>query len=676
MMKESELLTLLNCQLKDTIKYGDDTFSEKNRELLDSYNQELYGNEISGRSQVVSSDHFDTVESDMPSLARIFLGHNKIMHFKPFGEEDAEECRQKTEYAHYLIRGQEDSFKIIHDWIKEPGLAKCSVVKFYPEDTTKAEYVTYNGVSLDELTLIMQDLEKGEKVKSVDVESKDELEGETYNVNLKVIKKTKKITIANVPPESWIITKGASSIQDAAMIGDECTKRKGDLIKEGYSKELVKKLTPKGKTNSEIDQKRLEDQGGYDARSGYHWTNEEVTLQYLYPLVDYDEDGIPERRMIVKCGNQILENEPYGIEPYAVLSQILMPHTLIGKSRGEVAARSQKQKTAIERGIMDNIYAHSRPRLAIDDGDGSKDGGKIDLDDLMTQEIGGVIRVDGSPLNAILPILEPYIGNEALQIVQYIESKKSNSLGTIQSNQGLDSDEFYKETATRFNGVQDSGQAKIELVGRVYAETGFRQLFKGVIWTAQHYQDEATEIMVLGKPLKVDPTAWRHEHYCQSGVGLGAGDSDEAINNLAAQLSTQMQLIANQSPLVDWSKIYATLDDLTRAMGKPETSRYYNDPEVPEEQIMPMLEKLMQENNLLKQQAQQNPLAEAELVKANARMAEVQGKETNSMRQFIAEMEIKQQEFYQKQQEFQMNMAKQLTELELKYNKNVQGSIV
>ena len=93
--------------------------------------------------------------------------------------------------------------------------------------------------------------------------------------------------------------------------------------------------------------------------------------------------------------------------------------------------------------------------------------------------------------------------------------------------------------------------------------------------------------MVLGEPLTVDPRQWRYEHYCQSDVGLGVGDSEDAINNLAAQLGTQMQLLAVQSPLVDWQKIYATLDDLSRAMGKPDTSRYYNDPEVPEQQLTP-----------------------------------------------------------------------------------------
>ena len=157
----------------------------------------------------------------------------------------------------------------------------------------------------------------------------------------------------------------------------------------------------------------------------------------------------------------------------------------------------------------------------------------------------GVIRVDGSPSNHLLPFTTPYIGDSALQIVQYIDAKKVSALGHYQNNQGLDSDKFYKETATRFEGVDESGKAKIELVCRVYAEIGFRQLYEGVIWTAQHYQDDATEIMVLGEQLQIDPRTWRYEHYCSCEVGLGAGDSETVLENLSVQLNTMIQMASS-----------------------------------------------------------------------------------------------------------------------------------
>lgn len=675
MMNSNEMLALVKSQLSNTIKYHSDDFADTYETLIDSYNQELYGNEIEGRSQVVASDHFEMVEADMPPLARIFLGSNRILSFQPFGEHDREECREKTEYAHWIVRKQPSSFKVLFDYLKEPGFSKCAVLKYYMEETSKPEYIQYQGLTEDELALVVSDLEAGDQVSKVEVFSHEEREGERFDVEFKVVKKTKRLRVVNVPPTSFVITRGATSKDEAECVGDICTKTKGQLIAEGFDKKMVRDLPVKG-TKDSVEQKRFEDQGGYDVRTGYHWTNDEVEIQNLYCLIDKDEDGVPERIFIMKCGDKILSDEPYGHVPYAIMSQILMPHALIGKSRGEYAAKAQLQHTAVERGMMDNIYSVLRPRIAVDDSAGSIDGGCVDLDDLMSDQIDGIVRVDGLPAEKLFPIVTPYIGDSALQVIQYLDSRKANALGNTQISQGLDADKFYKETATRFEGVEQIGQAKIELLARVYAETGFRMLFEGVIWTAQHFQDDACEIMVLGKPLTVDPRKWRYEHYCESAVGLGAGDSEEAIKNLGVTLQTQMQLLQMGSPLVDQKKIYNTMDDLTRALGKPDTSRYFNDPEQPKELLMAKLEQAMQMLQQL-QQVAGDPYLKAEQMKAQAKLIEAQGKgqlEAARMQQNQQQFDARLQFDLQKQLQ---EMAAKLTDLELKYSgSNVPGSLV
>jgi hypothetical protein len=669
-MSEAELLTVLKNQLGDSIKYANSGFKASYETLYRSYNQEPYGTEIKDRSQVISSDHYDMVESDMPALARIFLGSNDILKYVPLGNNDQEEAEEKTKFANYIVRNQPDSFKIIHDWLKEPGWCKCSVVKTFIEETEQARYESYEDLSEDELAILLQDLESGEDADRVEIESQEKEKNGTFNVRFRIVQCIEKICIANVPPENFIISRGAKNKDSAMIVGDEITKTKGELIAEGYPKDMVKKLTPNttninGNTTKQL---RFEDQGGWDQKSGYHWTQEEVTIQNLYSLVDVDGDGIPERRFIVKCGEEILENEPYELVPYAILSQILIPHSAIGKSRGEKAAATQKEKTAIKRGIMDNIYAVNRPRMGVDDSDGSIDGGKVNLDDLLTHRIDGIIRTDGPPMNALMPIVTPYIGNEALQVINYIDNEKVQSLGLQLGNQGLNVEDLYKETATRFEGVDSANKAKLELVARVYAETGFRELFDNVIWLAQHHQDTETEILVLGKPMTVNPRGWRRKHYAQCLIGLGAGDNEEMINNLSGIMQIQKQEIMSGSPLADHKKLYNTLFDLIKVMGKPDPSRYFNDPEMPEQTLMAKLYQLFTQNQQLQAQVQNNPLAEAAMVTAKAKLAEVQGKESSQMRQFIMKMA-------QEDKQFAAELAKDLTEIELKYNSNVPGAL-
>lgn len=678
-MNKEEILTILEAQEAGTVK-SDDTFEALNRSLLDSYNQEKYGTEEEGRSQVVASDHFDTVESDMPSLARIFLGHGKILHFKAYNEADKEEAEQKTMLADYYIRQQPDSFKILYDWLKEPGMAKCSVVKYYFEEKRKVHYETYKGLDIDELTLQMEDLEKQDGVEKIDVDAQDETGEGKFEVRFKITKTQKKIKIANVPIENFGITRNVQFVQDASLAFDICYKTKGELIADGYPKEVIKGLEPSNEVDKQMARKRSKDQGGYSGRDDQHWTNETVKIKYMYSLIDEDGDGIPERRMIVMAGeDEILEDIPYDRCPYAILTQIPMPHVLIGKSRGERAADIQKQKTAVDRGVMDNIYAHSRPRIAHDDSVGGIDGGKVDLDELMSHEIGGTVRTDGDPRSVLFPIVEPYIGSDALQVIQYLDSKKSSSLGTNAANQGLDSDKFYKETATRFEGIQSSSQAKIELVCRVFAEMGFRELYEGVIWTAQHYQDTETELRVLGKQFIVDPRAWQHEHYAVSDVGLGAGDSQEAIQNTAAVMEMQLRLADHPrfGGLIDAPKIYKSFDDMVAALGKPDVSEYANDPEIPEDNLQALLEQQILANQQMQQALQlaQNQISEAATIQAQAKLLAEKNKReieasklTEQSRQFDAKLNLDRNKAVS-------DAALEATKIEQEYNTNVPGAL-
>ncbi len=345
-MSETELLAVLRSQIGDTTRDADDTLRQSNLELYNRYNLEPYGNEEEGRSQVQSSDVFDTVESDMVAFTRIFQGANKVMEFRPTegaDPEEVEEANQKTEYADFLVRRQHDSFCAINGWMKAAGFTKASILHYYHETVEKPEYVKFEGLSEIELAQTLETLEGEKGVDRVDIESQDEDEG-AFNVRFKLVRKRKRIAYSHIPAEDFRITRGSESKDSAPLVGHVTRKTKGELIAEGYDKALIKGLPITGDEKAETRRKRFEDQGGYDKETGYHWTNDKVEVEVLYSLVDYDCDDIPERRHILKIGQHVLENEPFGHVPYAMLSQILVPHSVIGKSRGEQASRYQRRK--------------------------------------------------------------------------------------------------------------------------------------------------------------------------------------------------------------------------------------------------------------------------------------------------------------------------------------------
>nr|MCH9712628.1 hypothetical protein [Pseudomonadota bacterium] len=384
--------------------------------------------------------------------------------------------------------------------------------------------------------------------------------------------------------------------------------------------------------------------------------------------------GIAERRHIMMSGNVILVNEYFNHVPYASLSAILMPHKAIGRSRAEITYETQRQKTALVRGMMDNMYMVNNPRHIVHD--------DIDLDDMLTVRTNGIVRLDEEsnvlPGQAVFPLTVPYIGDKNLMTLQYVDQARAQTTGSLLSNQGLSADKINQETATRFNGVQDASDAKIELIARNYAETGFRKLYEGIAWLASRFQDEQQEFKVLGKPLSIKPTSWLYNHHVESNVGLGAGNNEKLIESLQGVYAIQQQEIQLGSGLADSKDKYNTLKRIVDGLGLPSVKEFFNDPEEPDELLLAQNEQLNLMVLQLQQQLQQmqNPLAESEKIKAEATLIKAQS--DNQIK--LLEAQQDQQQFImsmnQQNKEFQENLAKQLTELELKYNRDIKGSSV
>ena len=683
-MNKEELMQYRNMAEAGSI-HASDQLNADHKKAYDYYSGHPLGNEVEDESKVISTDVFDVVEADMPSLVRVFLGANEILKFTPINDslEERRIAEEKTKYINQLVRNQPDSYKTIFDWLKGAEIYKYSAVNFGFEEEDTVKVVEFEGLSEEEFEEVKIELQiqqqEGAMVnfEEVDRDKKDDL---------KDLKATIKKTVGRyfnryINPEDFIISKGATSVDEAQTVGHDQYVTKSDLVAMGYSKEVVKDLPSTGSTDSTNAQNRMRNQGGTADGNASHWTGELVKLETRYIKIDKDGDGIAERLKMVTVGEELLEDLPYEIAPYAVLVSVMMPGQLIGKSRAEITMETQDIKTALLRQTMMNMYQVGAARMAINE--------QVNKDDAANQRVGGLIRTKGkdNPLNHIAAYPTPFIGDKALMVLQYADTARAQRTGSLMANQALDSDKMGKETAARFNGVQDAGQAKIELVARGHAETGFRSLYMGMLWTVAHFQKDKTEIMVLGKPLTVDPRRWLTDQPMVCNVGLGAGDDDTILQNMGSLLSVSQQLASSGSPLTDMSKQYNILSRITKAMNQSDVDEFFNNPEQPEELLQAQVEQLQRKNQQLEQQVQTNPLAEAEMVKREGEIAIAQGKLalegaklTEDQRQFDVNALQSQEQFNEemkaKYDKLILEGEAKYTELELKYNEDVPGSRV
>lgn len=674
-MTEVELLAIIDHAEQDAAIYNGE-FMALNEKFLKEYLGELYGDEIEDQSQAVSTDIFDVIESDMPALMRIFCGSGDIITFPPSSNrpEAIKEAKEKTKYINWIVRSQPESFTLLHNWIKDALIQKNSVVKYYIDEEVEIEEVQYTGLNEEEIAALEESLD-GEVSKAEVIQNQDD--PLLFDVSFRVKRVDAPVRIINVAPENFLISKNATSLEDAELVGDKIRKTRGQLIAEGYKRELIDRLPSIDSDDdrrSNIRSIRNNDQGGADYDVDIrNWASEEVEISDLYVFVDYDNDGIAERRHIMKSGNILLENEPFNHVPYASLSAYLMPHKAIGRSRAEVVSPKQKQKTALLRGMLNNIWMVNNPRNIVHD--------DVDLDDLLTVRPNGVVRMEADssvlPGQAVFPLQIPYIGDKTLQVIQYVDASRAQSTGVNQANQGLDADSIAKETATRFEGVQEQGAEKLELIARNFAETGFRKLFEGIAWLAHRYQDAEKEIMVLGKELKVNPSKWKYKTYCVSQVGLGAGNNEKTIASLQGLYQIQQQLKQTGSLLTDDAKIYSTLNRIIDGLGFPDVGEFFNDVNEPDDVLKAQNEQLNQMVLMLQEQItqMQNPLQQAEETRAQAKLIEAQGKqalEAAKMQEGARQFDAKQSAELQKQLQ---DISLKLTELEMKAGRDLNAEM-
>lgn len=697
MMDDRELRIIIDSMEINSIG-RQDSFINENKEAFKYYMGEPFGDEEDNKSKVVSTDVADVIDADMTSLARIFLGAGDIIEFMPLSDrqDHLEEARQKNKYVRYILRHCRNSFKKQHDWLKAIEIYKCGILEYGYETIKKPEKKKYKGLNALELTQYMREFRERADVKEVKIVSQDSyrkkdeygVSNEYFDIEVSLVCEKKGYFIENVPVEDLILSKNAQTKDDADIVGKRWTKTRSELIEDGFDPEIVKNL-PKSKhiLNEQLKEDRFRAQGGNDdvssqlltsANAETHWTMEPVAGIDVYVRVDYDEDGIRERRHIIKSGNEILLNEDFDHVPFAIASAILMPHNIIGRSRAEIAMPTQRVQSVLSRAVCDNVYMVNAGRNVISD--------KVNTDDMLAVRQNGIVRYRGDePIqNHVFPLVTPYVGDKTLQVIQYFDAKRSQTTGSLMANQGLQADDLHKETATRFKGTEEASKAKVELLARTIAEIGYIDLYEGLAWFARHYQNDEQEIYVLGETLKVNPSKWKYEHYTESEVGTGAGDNEEALQNQSALLAILEQLKGRGSVLVDEKKIYNQIKKIAKIIGVKDVSQFINDPTRPDqlllaqnEQLTAMVQQLQQ---VLQMSVQQNPLAEAEQIKA---MKEIELKRQdldNQNRRFVIEMAEKARQFDQKLQldkeKSEDKTAIDLTKIEIDTGKNVPGSII
>lgn len=663
MLSDDDIYTIVRAEESQAIGFmgADSDISQNRKTLMEHYNQEPFGDEIEGQSQVVTSDVYDTVEGMIPMLMEVFTQGKYVAKFEADNTDGEDEAWKKTQYANWVFMRQNNGAKILYDMFKDGLLQYTGWVKVSWDEVDDIKFTKYKGLSEAELKKIELD----DNAQILSTEEVDVLVGEdsytVYDAEVNWHNKTGRVDVSTMPPDEGLINSDARDFDKPRYIAQRTPKRRSDLIQMGFDKSIVDGLPADIETMTPERTARMSGINATGGNKSNHRPNDLIYLTESYIEIDVDEDGVTEYWQAYTAGGELLEKDRVADHPFAVFVPIPISHRAIGTCPAEKAADMQFITSTLQRQALNNIYFTNFARYFVND--------RVDMDAMLNPTAGGAVAVDGvDPVqNSASPIVVQPLVAEIMAMKAAVDDQREVRTGVSKMDMGVDPG-MLNVTATQFQGVKNASQLKKETIARLASEGPVKRIFDLIIDNATRYQDDRTQIKVTGETMEIDPSKWKHKIGCRIDVGIGAGDRQERIIGLNAILNIQNQMKVEGSPLVDDVKRYNTLERLVTEVGLKDIAPYFNDVEQPNEVLQAQVEKLRQMVGAMQEQLQ-NPLAQAEAVKGQGEFNK------EAMRQQF-DMAKQQAKIDQENVQFAANKAVELTELELKYGENVPGSKV
>jgi F0F1-type ATP synthase membrane subunit b/b' len=580
-MTDRELVAIIRAHRDNSLGGDKGDLGSERATALDHYHGRPYGNEVEGRSQVVSKDLMEAVDWALPAIIRAFVQSGRLGEFAPLGPEDEELAQQESDYLDQVLMRDNPGFMVLHDAVKDTLLLKNGYVKHFWEDQEKVSEEKYTGLTMEQITMMLQKIQS--EGAEVEIKGQESYQGEieTFDIQLQVKRKCGKLIWMAVPCEEVRVSKRCrGSLQESPFTEHVTRKTRSDLIEMGMPRSFVDNLPSlEEKKNDEQDYARnsVEEESEYDGQSIVDRSMDEIEFCEAYLRVDYDGDGIAELRKVVTCADRIPPGEQWNEQiPAVPMTGFVMkrvPHRHIGESLDDELSDIQEIKTTLKRQLLDNLYLINNSRTAINE--------LVNPKDLLSSTPGGVVRMKGeSPVgNNIMPIPVAPILDKVLPAIDYLDKTKEIRTG-IRPGSDMDPDVLKETTKGAFMEHLNRASQKIEMITRMIAESGVKEALLQCHALLVRHQDQPRVVQLRGKWVPVNPQMWKERTDLRIKVGLGTGNEEEKRQ----KLMLLWQMIGNLGPLgmAGPQQLFNLFSDLAKTMGFDMPEKYVMDPQSPE----------------------------------------------------------------------------------------------
>jgi len=620
-LTDDDLMKLSHLLIQDADEYLSEEISHARAKAMRYYLGDNPDNMPTpeGRSKMVDTQVRDTIEWIMPDLVRTFAGDDEVVAIEPHGQEDSFDANLAEEWVNYVIMRQNKGFLTTHHWIKDALMSKMGFIKQYWKTEQNRKRDDYEGLTDDEKEFLdrAEDYEVVDTASTVKTavtlpdgtqamvldaelvpgmepivdEEGDPVMERSWDVAGYQISEEYRIVEDPIPPEEILFRQNAKEIP-----------WKCDFIAHKRQTTLgeLREMFPEADLPDDLAGWNITESGLYDEESIERFYDSSQTIGLedddgqklfidpslrtvwhyeVYMKADRDGDGVPEWLQIHRVGDVLLEVDEVTYPKIFAITPVLFPHRAVGLSMADLVMDLQELQTALNRQILDNIYLTNNPRHEI-----SMQGATEDtIDDYLDDRIGGYVRVE-TP-GTITPLQNPQMQPWTFNLLEHWEQKRESRTGVSRLNGGMDPDSLNK-TATGVVQILNQAARRIEMIARIFAETGFRDRVQGILDLSMEYPDyvKGQILRLTGENIEMDPEKITGRFDLIVNAGIGSGNRDQHAAHMMQLMQVHQQLVmAGMGPgaemqMVTTKNIYNTVRDLITNWGHRNTVDYITDP--------------------------------------------------------------------------------------------------
>ena len=454
-IKKSELLSALKADLKSADILRTEWFNNISAWRNESVGKE-YGNEVKGKSRLVSKDIKRQMDWMLPTLADPFLSTSDIIKCSPITFEDVLSARQNELILNTQFCRKFPRYNFLMKALK---------------------------VLATEGTLVVQtgwDYEDEEIETMAETVMEDEITGEEYIAMTKQktvrIKKNQPTAVVCRNEDIYIDPTCMDDMDKCQFVIHRYETDLSTLKADGRYKNLEKVAATEGNNR---------DYGFYPQDHTYFdfkdKARKKMVVYEYWGNYDVNEDGVAEPIVCAWIGNTIirLQSNPYpdNKPPFLVVPFNAVPFQMHGDSLASVIGDNQKVKTAIIRGIMDNMANSNNGQLGMRKG-------ALDISNRKKFLEGKNFEYNGSP-NDFWQGSYNQIPGSAFDVLTIMNNEIESQTGVKSFSGGITGSSL-GSTATGARGALDATATRRISLVRNISENLIKPLMRK--WMAYNYE--------------------------------------------------------------------------------------------------------------------------------------------------------------------------------------------